>query len=121
DHEAVALADEPLANDLLGAPRGLRRGGHGVAVGGVEEVDAGLGGAIEDREGGAFVRLVAEGHRPETELGHLESGLPHAAGLHGEKASGLSGWLWCWCSTGGGNAARASRGERGPGFSRPGH
>jgi hypothetical protein len=67
-HEPVALAGKPLADDLLGTARGLRCRRHRVGIGGVEKDDAALGGPVEDGKRGRLIALVPEGHRAEADF-----------------------------------------------------
>ena len=53
-----------------------------VDVGGVEERDPGLDGAVEDRVRRRFVALQTERHRAETEARHLKAGPPQPRVLH---------------------------------------
>jgi hypothetical protein len=75
EEDAVALPPrlEPAPDDLLGASDALGPPCERVDVRRVEEVDAPLEGAIEDREGRGLVALMAEGHGTEAERGHPQA------------------------------------------------
>ena len=81
---ATPSALQRAADELLALPGG-------VEVGGVDEVDPGIE-RLPDQRGRAVLvevvleepaRLVAEGHRPEAQLGHDEAGLAEAVVAHG--------------------------------------
>ena len=78
EHHLVPLRlCQRLADDLLGLTEG-------VHVGGVDEVDAGIDGGMDDADGVVVVR-VAEGsehHRPEAEGADLEAGPSEGAVFH---------------------------------------
>jgi hypothetical protein len=63
EHDVVATAFERLADDLLGLTGG-------VDVGGVDEVDAGVEGAVDDADRVVVIGIApgAEHHRAEAEL-----------------------------------------------------
>ena len=79
---AVAALAHPATDDLLGAADGLERAAERIDVGGVEEVDAALDGAVEDGERRLLVALIAEGHRAEAERRDLQAGAAERAGVH---------------------------------------
>ena len=58
----MALAGEPVADDLLGAPDRAEVAAQGVDVGGVEEVDPAFGRGVQDGVALRRVALQAEGH-----------------------------------------------------------
>ena len=73
---------QPAPHDLLCGPGFLQPAPHGVDVRGVEEGDPAALGHVHDGESGGRVRLQAEGHRPQTDLAHAQSGLSQALRLH---------------------------------------
>ena len=78
EHDVVAAAaGERLADDLL-------RLAARVDVGGVDEVDAGVEGRVDDRDALVVVRVApgAEHHRPEAERGDLDAGAAERAVVH---------------------------------------
>src|SRR5262249_55919955 len=84
DDEAIPplVAAEPFSHDLLRPPGGLGGRWHGIDIGRIEEIDAGLRRLIHDGEGGPLIALMAERHCPKTDLGYLQSGVAHATGFH---------------------------------------
>ncbi|MNT00616.1 hypothetical protein D3C72_1350530 [compost metagenome] len=84
DHEAAAargaLLVEPVADDLFGAAGGLDGAAQRVHVGGVKEVDAGVGGLVQDLVRHGLVGLQAEGHGAQGQAGHGEAGTAQAGG-----------------------------------------
>jgi len=87
DLVAVAVAlGQPAADDLLGGAVALLHVGAlrpAVDVGGVDEVDAGVQGGVEDLVRGGLVGDVAEVHGPEREPADPEPGAPEVRVLHG--------------------------------------
>ena len=75
DDQLVALAAHQLAEDLLGAALV-------VLVGGVEEVDPDIAAGAEHARRVRLVRIAAEGHGAEAELGHLHAGAAESAVVH---------------------------------------
>jgi len=76
------LVLHPAADELLaaaGIPK-VRR--HRVRLGNIEEVHPRLVGAIEDGVAGGLVRLIAERHGAQADLGYGEAGPAQAALLH---------------------------------------
>jgi hypothetical protein len=65
--ELVALAAQPVADDLLGSPRGIVAAAQGVDVGGIEEIDPASRRGVHDRMALGHVALQAERHRPEAQ------------------------------------------------------
>ena len=83
DEQRVArLAGHPLADDLLAAPGVLAVRRHRVDLGDVEEVDAGIEGAVEDGAAGPLVGLIAEGHGAQADLRNDQAGAAKTAMLH---------------------------------------
>jgi hypothetical protein len=78
EHDVVAAALECLADDLLGLTGG-------VDVGGVDEVDPRIEGAVDDADRVVVVGVApgAEHHRAEAELGDLDAGASEWAVVHG--------------------------------------
>ena len=83
DHELVAAALQPAAEDLLGAAGGREVAAERVHVGGVEEGDALLVGVIEDGARAVLVDLESEGHGAEADPRDLEPGAAETNVLHG--------------------------------------
>src|SRR5581483_4854041 len=83
----LALALEPLADDLLRAPDRLR-----VDVGGINEVDARLRRLIHDGEAGRLVSLRAKGHGSQTDLRDFQPRPSHASDLHACLHRLMRGW-----------------------------
>jgi len=83
DDEVVAAALQPAAQDLLGAAGGADVPAEGIDVGRVQEVDAGLGGGVEDGPAVRLVALQAEGHGAQAELRDLQAGAAEPRVLHG--------------------------------------
>jgi len=81
-HEALALALEPGAHDLLRATPGLWRWRDRVNIGDVDEVDPQLRGRVHDRERFCLVALAAEDHRAQAEPAHLQPATANADTLH---------------------------------------
>ena len=102
DDEAVALALQPAADDLLGAARGVEVAAQRIGVGGVEEVDAALGGVVQDRDRCRLVALQAERHRAEAEPRDLQAGTAKTRMFHirdaSHRAAQLAGY-YAWLST----------------------
>jgi hypothetical protein len=63
---------EPIANDGLGGATGLGFGGHGVHLGGVDEVHTTRQRAIEDGVGIGFVHLFTKSHGAQANGGHAQ-------------------------------------------------
>src|SRR5215813_1142589 len=82
-HELVALAGKPLADDLLGAAGRLRRWRHRVGVRRIEEGHAAFGGPVEDGEGNRFVALVSKRHCAEADFRYPQPRAPQPSDLHG--------------------------------------
>ena len=82
-HDVVALASHPPADDVLGRADRAERPAQRVHVGGVDEGDALLEGGVEDGERRVVVTLEAEGHGAEAEPGHDEAGAAEVGVLHG--------------------------------------
>src|SRR5208282_6841824 len=82
DDEAVPLAVQPAPQDLLGHPAGRKLPAQRVGIGGVEEVDAALGGPVEDRPRRGLVALESEGNRAQALPGLLEAGLAKSGVFH---------------------------------------
>ena len=79
EHDLLAPAAalrEPAADDLLGLAAA-------VAVGGVEEVDPALEGAVHDREAVGLARLRPEVHRAEAQRAHEQASTSEMAVVHG--------------------------------------
>ncbi len=77
---AAAALGEPPADDLL---RPALTVAESIDVGGVEEVDAFVDGAIHDQVGVGFVGLRAEVHRAEADAAHRQAGATEMRVLHG--------------------------------------
>src|SRR5262249_35387211 len=73
---------EPVADDLLAAPRPLRIRRHGIDLGDVEEVDALRVREVEHRVTLLLVREAAESHRAEADLRYHEAGPAESSRLH---------------------------------------
>ena len=56
----MALADQPIADDFLGAPHRVGAAAERIDVGGVEEVDPALGGGVHDRAADVFLALQTD-------------------------------------------------------------
>jgi hypothetical protein len=82
DHEVVAAAAQPAAEDLLRAADLAQAGAERVDVGGVEERDAVLRRPVEDRDRRLLVGLQAKGHRAEADARDLQPGSAQANVLH---------------------------------------
>ena len=78
----MALALQPLADDVLGAARRVAAAAQRVDVGGIQEVDAAGGRGIEDRMALRRIALEAEGHGPEAEPRDAQAGAAETDGLH---------------------------------------
>src|SRR5690606_38114439 len=96
--EALGREDEVLALPLEPAPQDLLRAsgrGHvpaeGIRVRGVEEGDAALGSAVEDRARGVLVALQAEGHGPEAQPRDLQAGPAETHVFHRSSSRMLPG------------------------------
>src|SRR3990170_8604814 len=90
DHEVVAAAPEPPAQNLFGAARGVEGAAQRIDVGGVEEGDPARGRPVEDGDRDRLVALEPERHGTETEAGELKTragggdmahGTPRVAGM----------------------------------------
>jgi hypothetical protein len=77
EHDVVAAPGERLADDLL-------RLAARVDVGGVDEVDPGVEGAVDDLDALVVVRVAPapEHHRAEAQRGHLDAGAGERAAVH---------------------------------------
>ena len=75
-HPALALGRDGLAGDLLRAPLG-------IAIGGVDEVDAAIAGGGDNPFRARPIGRAAEHHRAETEWRDLDPARPELAVLHG--------------------------------------
>ena len=95
--ETVPSSLQPATEDLLGATLGCEIAAERISVRGVDEVDAALCSPIEDRDRGRLVTLQSEGHRPKTELRHLEAGSSESRVIHEPKASVSNGYLAIGC------------------------
>ena len=82
DDELVALALQPVADDLLGAARGVVAAAQRIDVGGVEEVDPAGRRGIHDGVALGHVALQAERHRPEAQLGNAQAGAAQFGVVH---------------------------------------
>ncbi len=82
DDVVVALALQPLPDDLLGASRGGEVAAERIRIGGVEERDALVGRCVEDGEAAGLVDLEAERHRAEADAGDVEAGAAETYVLH---------------------------------------
>ena len=90
-HDVVAAPGEGLADDPF-------RLALGVDVGGVDEVDAGIQGAVDDADGVGLVLVSprAEHHRPQAQRADRDAGPAEHSVLHchGGHASGMSKPMW---------------------------
>lgn len=82
DALAIAGAGEPPSENLFGSALCPGRGSEWVDVGGIDEGDAALEGAVQDGERGGLVALEAEGHGAEAEAGNGEACSAEAGVLH---------------------------------------
>ena len=82
DDEPVALAPQPAAEDLLSQPPGTQLPAQRVGVRAIEEVDAALGGAVENGDCGWLVALQSEGHRAQAQSRYLEAGTAESGVFH---------------------------------------
>ena len=82
DDELVALALQPVADDLLGAARRVVAAAQRIDVGGVEEVDAAGRRGIEDGVALRHVALQAERHRAEAQPGDAQAGAAEFGVVH---------------------------------------
>ena len=81
EHDAVArLGLEPAPDDFLGGSDGVCA--DGVDIGGVDEVDAAVGGGGHDALRLRLFGLEAEGHGAEADFGDAEAGASHASVVH---------------------------------------
>ena len=78
----VPLAPQPAPEYLLGDPAGTQVPAQWVRVRRVDEVDAALGGPVEDGACGALVALEPEGHRPQAQPGDLQAGPAQSGVFH---------------------------------------
>src|SRR6202020_35867 len=76
------LAPHPAADDLLGDSLRRQVAPEGVGVGGVEEVDTGFGGAVEDGAGGGLVDLQPESHGSKAQARYLQAGFAQSDVFH---------------------------------------
>ena len=83
----VAPALQPAAHDLFGASDGRDVAAQRIDVRGVEEIDAAVGGRVEDGVALRFVALQTEGHGAEAEAGNGEAGTAEGRVFHGGKFS----------------------------------
>ena len=83
DDGVARLGLHPAADDFLGAADPLGVGRHGVAFGGIVEVDAGIEAFVENAEGFGFVGLAAEGHRAHADVRDDDGRSAETAVLHG--------------------------------------
>src|SRR3990172_1550448 len=83
DHEVVAAAPEPPAQNLFGAAHGVEGAAQRIDVGGVEEGDPARGRPVEDGDRDRLVALEPERHGTETEARDLEAGAAEADMAHG--------------------------------------
>src|SRR3546814_20990103 len=83
DDRVARLGLHPAPDDLLGAANPFGVGWHRIALGGVVEIDSRVEAAVEDAERHRLVGLAAEGHRPHTDVGHMDGALAEAAALPG--------------------------------------
>src|SRR5207247_773462 len=81
-YETIALSLQPFADDDLGSPVTLRRGRYRVDVGGVDEGDTSLSGAIEDGERRSLIALMAKGHRAKANLRYFQAGAAESMRFH---------------------------------------
>jgi len=82
DDVVVALADQPIADDFLGAAHRVAAAAERIDVGAVEEVDPALGGGVHDRTADVLLTLQTEGHGAEAEAGNGEAGAAELGSLH---------------------------------------
>ena len=75
---------EPVADDGLGRAIGLGAGGHGVHLGRVDEVDAALQRAVQNRVGRGLVHLLAEGHGAQANRGDVQVAAAKLYFFHGD-------------------------------------
>src|SRR5690606_14171222 len=90
-HHPRALAgarSKPVAQDGFGGAAGFGARRHGVHLGGVEEVDAALGRAVEQGVGRGLVHLLAEGHGAQANGGDVQVAGSKRAGGHGGQTGG---------------------------------
>ena len=83
----VAPALQPAAHDLFGAPDRRDVAAQRIDVGRVEEIDAAVGGRVEDGVALGLVALQTEGHGAEAEAGNCEAGAAEGRVFHGGKFS----------------------------------
>ena len=75
DHQAIALALDRLAQQLL-------IGARAIDLGRVEEGDAPLGGGIHDGERSVFIALITKRHRAKAQTGNFETGTTKTNMMH---------------------------------------
>src|SRR5262249_42279837 len=80
--KTIALALQPLADDVLAATGGLGRRRHRINIGRVDEIAAALGSLVHNREGSLLVTLAGEGHRTEADFRDFQARVAHAAAFH---------------------------------------
>src|SRR5580704_4585393 len=72
ENDLMATPLQPFADNSLGAPGGFQRTTHRIAVCGIEEIYAEFARSIHDREAARLIALLAEGHRTQANLRHLQ-------------------------------------------------
>ena len=85
EHHAIALAAprEPFPDDGFGFPAHVARHPCRIAVGGIDEVEAEVDEALEDREGGRLVGGPSEDISAQCERRDVDPGTPERPILHG--------------------------------------
>src|SRR5262249_25004035 len=81
--EAIALALQPLVDNIFRPARRLGGGGNGIDVGGVDELDSVVRCFVENGKRGLLVALIAKGHCANADLRYFQSRSAHASSLHG--------------------------------------
>ena len=81
--KASALAFQPAADDLLGAPGELDAAAERIDVGDVEKIDPARSRLRHDARETVLLGLQAEGHRAEREARDGKAGAAEADGGHG--------------------------------------